>query len=97
MSSHIVDCLCGLVNCYSVLRDSIDYETENKHFEVRYLLRWSDECRSRALVMEVHTFVFVICSRRGERIVATKDVENSISSMAMLPSLVSKHFEKGSV
>ncbi len=47
--------------------------------------------------MEVHTFVFVICSRRGERMVATKDVENSISSMAMLPSLVSKHFEKGSV
>ena len=27
----------------------------------------------------------------------TKEVEKSISSIAMLPSFVSKHFEKGSV
>jgi hypothetical protein len=43
------------------------------------------------------TLVLVICSRRGDRMRDTKEVENSISSIAMLPSLVSKHFEKGSV
>lgn len=43
------------------------------------------------------TLVFVICNRRGDNIRATSDVEKSISNIAMLPSLVSKHFVKGSV
>ena len=41
--------------------------------------------------------VFVICNLRGESIRATNDVEKSISSNAMSPSFVSKHFENGSV
>ena len=41
--------------------------------------------------------VFLICSRLGEVMRATKDVEKSISSMAILPSRVSKAFENGSV
>ena len=41
--------------------------------------------------------MLVICNLRGERIRATRDVEKSISSKAMSPCLVSKHFEKGSV
>ena len=43
------------------------------------------------------TLVFVICSRRGERMRETNEVEKSISRMAILPSFVSKHLEKGSV
>lgn len=44
------------------------------------------------------TFVFLIWSLLGESMRATKEVENSISSIAMLPaSLDSKHFAKGSV
>lgn len=35
------------------------------------------------------TLVFVICSLRGERIRATKEVENSISSRAISPCFVS--------
>lgn len=41
--------------------------------------------------------MLVICSLRGDNIRATKEVENSISSKAMSPCFVSKHFEKGSV
>ena len=43
------------------------------------------------------TLVFVICNLRGESMRATNDVEKSISSNAMSPSFVSKHFAKGSV
>ena len=43
------------------------------------------------------TLVFLICNLRGESIRATSEVENSISNMAISPSLVSKHFAKGSV
>ena len=39
----------------------------------------------------------MICNLRGESMRATNDVEKSISSNAMSPSLVSKHFENGSV
>lgn len=35
------------------------------------------------------TFVFMIWSRRGDKMSATREVENNISRMAMLPSLVS--------
>ena len=43
-------------------------------------------------------FVFFICSLLGDKIRATREVEKSISRMAMLPaSLDSKHFANGSV
>ena len=41
--------------------------------------------------------MFDITSRRGERISATRDVENSISRSPMSPLFDSEHFEKGSV
>ena len=53
--------------------------------------------RKRLKVVPSLTLVFVICNRRGERMRDIRDVEKSISSIAMLPSFVSKHFEKGSV
>ena len=43
------------------------------------------------------TFVCNIRSFRGDRTKATSEVENSISKMAISPSLDSETFEKGSV
>jgi hypothetical protein len=43
------------------------------------------------------TFVFCIIRWRGERISATREVEKSISIMAMFPSSLLKILEKGSV
>lgn len=43
------------------------------------------------------TLVFLICNRLGDKTKATRDVEKSISRMTMFPSVLSKHFEKGSV
>lgn len=41
--------------------------------------------------------MFWIIKCRGERIKATREVENSISMMAMFPSSLLKILEKGSV
>lgn len=43
------------------------------------------------------TLVFCMMRWRGERIKATREVEKSISMMAMLPSSLLKIREKGSV
>jgi hypothetical protein len=43
------------------------------------------------------TFVFCIMRWRGERIRATREVEKSISMIAMLPSSLVNIREKGSV
>jgi hypothetical protein len=45
----------------------------------------------------LHTFVFVICSRLGDKTRATSEVEKSISMMAISPSRVSWHLPKDSV
>ena len=41
--------------------------------------------------------MFLMCSRRGETIRAMREVENSISSIAISPCFDSEHFSKGSV
>lgn len=47
--------------------------------------------------MEAHTLVFWMIRWRGERMRATREVEKSISMMAMLPSSLLNIRENGSV
>jgi len=49
-------------------------------------------------VLGGRTLVFLICSLLGDKMRATREVEKSISRIAILPaSLDSKHFANGSV
>ena len=41
--------------------------------------------------------MFLMCNRRGETIKAMREVEKSISSMAISPCFDSEHFSNGSV
>ena len=56
-----------------------------------------DSERASAQRKALPTFVLLICNLLGDKMRATREVENSISTMATSPDFDSEHFAKGSV